>query len=146
MARLEGAKIERKETIRLLNVDTPEKDEPGFVEAKEALKYLVRGAHIRLEFEKANAEDRDGFGRLLAYVYVDEQNVNVELVRQGWSEFYAKYGRGRFANDFEAAEKEAKADGRGLWFIKWKEREETNENDDVGSTTSRRSAPGGLWG
>jgi len=115
VARLEGARIERKETIRLLNIDTPEKGEPGFDEATEALKYLVRGARIRLEFENPNAEKRDGFGRLLAYVIVNGENVNVEMVRMGWSRFYTKYGRGRLAAAFEKAESEARAQGKGLW-------------------------------
>lgn len=113
--RLEGAEIERKETVRLLNIDTPEKNEPGFEDATEALKGLVRGGYVELEFENPDAEKRDGFGRLLAYVIVDGVNVNIELVRQGWSKFYTKYGRGRLAAEFEAAEKESKENNGGLW-------------------------------
>jgi endonuclease YncB( thermonuclease family) len=113
--RLEGAKIERKETVRLLNINTPEKNEPGFVEATEALKGLVRGGYVELEFEKPDAEKRDGFGRLLAYVIAEGVNVNVELVRQGWSKLYTKYGKGRMHERFVEAEIEAKANGRGLW-------------------------------
>lgn len=113
--RLEGAEIERKETIRLLNVNTPEKNEPGFLEAKEALQTLVRGGTVELEFEKPDAEKRDGFGRLLAYVIAYGVNVNVELVRQGWSKHYTKYGKGRLHEEFEAAEAEAKTEKRGLW-------------------------------
>lgn len=41
--------------------------------------------------------------------------VNVELVRLGWSAYVTKYGRGRLAEQFEAAEKEARAAKRGLW-------------------------------
>ena len=113
--RLEGAEIERKETIRLLNVNTPEKNEPGFVEATEALKGLVRGGYVELEYEKPDAERRDGFGRLLVYVIADGVNVNIELVRQGWSKLYTKYGKGRLHEEFVAAEAEAKAGGFGLW-------------------------------
>jgi len=32
-------------------------------------------------------------------------NVNVKMVRQGWSDFETKYGKGRFAGEFEAAER-----------------------------------------
>ena len=47
---------------------------------------------------------RGGYGRLLVYVFnADGQNVNIELIRQGWSEFYVKYGRGRYAAEMEAA-------------------------------------------
>lgn len=113
--RLEGAAIERKETVRLLNVDTPEKNQPGFEEAREALKTLVRAGWVELEFEDPNKEKRDGFGRLLAYVIAEGVNVNLELVRQGWSRYYTKYGKGRLQLQFEAAEAEARAAGLGLW-------------------------------
>ncbi len=106
---------ERIETVRLLRINTPEKDERGYEEAKEALKYLVRGADVTLEFENEGPEKRDGFGRLLAYVHADGLNVNLELVRQGWSAFYTKYGKGRMAAEFEKAEAEARRAKVGLW-------------------------------
>jgi len=115
VARLEGAEIERKETVRLLNVNTPENGQPGFDEATEALKSLVRGGTVALEYEKPLAEKRDGFGRLLAYVIADGDNVNLEIVRQGWSKLYTKYGKGRLHAEFEAAEREARDAKRGLW-------------------------------
>jgi micrococcal nuclease len=115
VVKLEGATIERKETVRLLNINTPEKKEPGFEQAREALKTLVRGGTVELEFEDPTREDRDGFGRLLAYVIADGVNVNVELMRQGWSKLYTKYGKGRLHEKFVAAEAEARDAGRGLW-------------------------------
>lgn len=107
---------ERKETVRLLRINTPEVGEPSHDEAAEALKALVRGGRVTLEFEHPEQEKRDGFGRLLAYVIADGQNVNLEMVRQGWSAFYKKYGKGRLAAEFEAAEQEARAARRGLWY------------------------------
>ena len=37
---------------------------------------------MRLDFD---AERRDGYGRLLAYVYVGDLFVNAELVREGYA-------------------------------------------------------------
>lgn len=74
-----------------------------------------RGGRIGLEFEKPGVEKRDGFGRLLAYVIAGGVNVNLELVRQGWSAYYTKYGKGRLRAEFEAAEREARTARRGLW-------------------------------
>ena len=68
-----------------------------------------------LEFEKPGVEKRDGFGRLLAYVVAGGVNVNLELVRLGWSPYYTKYGKGRLRGEFEDAEREARAAQRGLW-------------------------------
>jgi micrococcal nuclease len=110
-------KPERRETVRMLNINTPEKNRPGFGEAREALKVLVRGGYVTLESEKPGLEKRDRFGRLLAYVVADGVNCNIEMVRLGWSAFYKKYGKGRLADEFEAAEKEAKERKLGIWGI-----------------------------
>jgi micrococcal nuclease len=115
VAKLEGGEIERQETIRLLNINTPEKEMPGWAEATEALKALVRGGTISLEFAEPSVEKRDGFGRLLAFVIADGVNVNIELMREGWTKPYTKYGKGRLHEQFVAAEKEARDAKRGLW-------------------------------
>lgn len=116
VARLdEPERASRSETIRLLRINTPEKDQLGFSEAREALKGLVRGGTITLEHENPAEERRGSFGRLLAYVIVDDLNVNVEMVRLGWSRFWTRYGKGRHADLFKAAEDEARGAGRGLW-------------------------------
>ena len=108
---------DRKDVVRLLRINTPEKGQPGSEEATEALKYLVRGGGgvVTLEFETPGEEHRDGFGRLLAYVIADGKNVKLEMVREGWSTFWKKYGKGRLAAAFEAAEQEAREAKRGLW-------------------------------
>ena len=96
----------RDESLRLLRIDTPERGEPGFEEATTALRGLVGGREVVLEFETPGVEERDRYGRLLAYVFAGGVNVNVEMVRLGHSRFWTKYGRGRYACDFEAAKRE----------------------------------------
>ena len=108
----------RDESLRLLCIDTPERGKPGFEEATLALRGLVEGREVVLEFERPGEPERDRYGRLLAYVFVDGRNVNVEMVRLGLTPFWTKYGRGRYAEDFEKAEAEARAAGRGLWSEK----------------------------
>jgi len=103
------------ERVRLLNVDTPERGRPGHREATDALRRLVAGKRVNLDFERPGRPKRDGFGRLLAYVIADGLNVNLELVRLGRSRFCTDYGRGRLADAFEGAEREARDAGRGLW-------------------------------
>ena len=116
VARLEEpGKAKRREKIRLLRINTPEKNQPGYEEASEALRYLVRGGEIQLEFEDPSTEKRGNYGRLLAYVMVDGLNANVEMVRLGWTKFWTKYGRGRLAREFMAAQEEAREAHRGLW-------------------------------
>jgi hypothetical protein len=75
---------------------------------------LVSGREVRLE-----TEGSDAYGRLLARVYVDELDVNAELVRLGAAWVYRKY-----SDDAAliALEKEARAEKRGLWALPESER------------------------
>ena len=105
----------RQESVRLLRIDTPERGQKGYREATEALRALVGGRVVELAFEDPGRKKRDAYGRLLAYVLVDDRNANVEMVRLGWSTFWTKFGAGRLAAEFRRAEREARAAGRGLW-------------------------------
>ncbi len=113
VASLDGNEAEDK--IRLLAIDTPERGQPYFTEASSAMAAMVGSNTIKLEHELPGKLERDKYGRVLAYVIVDGLNVNVELVRQGWTAYVAKYGRSRFESDFVAAEDEARAAHRGIW-------------------------------
>jgi micrococcal nuclease len=106
---------EYADRVRLLRIDTPERGRTGYSEAKRSLHAMVANQEVYLEFETPGQPERGGYGRLLAYLYIDGANVNVEMVRQGWSEFWTKYGAGRLAGAFEEAEAEAREGQRGLW-------------------------------
>ena len=93
--------------VRLLRIDTPERGEPDYYEATRALERMVQGRDVDLVFERPGTLERGSYGRVLAYLYADKRNVNVEMVRQGWSGFWTKYGEGRFAEEFRAAEADA---------------------------------------
>jgi micrococcal nuclease len=104
-----------RDRVRLLRINTPERERRGYERAKNALEILVEDREVTLTFEELGTPERGGSGRLLAYVYVGDLNVNVEMVRLGWSRFWTKYGKGRFANQFRDAEREARREQRGLW-------------------------------
>ena len=105
----------REEKIRMLFINTPERDMQGYRGAKEALQKLIDGKKVSLELEEPGKSKRDKFGRLLASIVVDGKNVNIELVRQGWTPFYTRFGKGKYRSEFEQAETEAKENTRGLW-------------------------------
>lgn len=105
----------RREWVRLLRIDTPERDEDGYGEARSALRRMAEGREVTLVFEKPGVEERDVHGRILAYLFRGGKNLNVEIVRAGWSPFWTRYGKGRFAKEFRRAEEEARKAGRGLW-------------------------------
>ncbi len=104
-----------KERIRLLRINTPERDQPGYERATAAMKALVEGQDVELVFEQPGKAATDDYGRLLAYVFLGELDVNAEMTRRGFTRFFTKYGEGRFAAEFRAAEEDARAKGAGLW-------------------------------
>jgi len=108
----------RREKVRLLQINTPEKGQPLYDEAREALKEMVKGGEVALEFARADEESRDGYGRLLATVFVEDTNLNVTLVRMGMSAYWTKYGKSRkYDVAFRTAEEEARAARRGIWQL-----------------------------
>ena len=102
-------------SVRLNRVDTPYSDQPGGREATEALADLVYGKKVRIEFEDPSEPTQDRSNRLIAYVWSDGEMVNTEMVRLGEGEFFTRFGEGKYAGRFRAAEAEARQANRGRW-------------------------------
>jgi len=112
----------KKERVRLLCVDTPESVHPDAAKntvmgnkASNYTKNRLTGKTVDLEFESTL---RGKYGRLLAYVILDGKNFNVELVREGWSPYYTKYGTSDHHHiEFQQAQKYARANGKNIWAV-----------------------------
>ena len=106
------------EDIRYIGVDTPESVKPDTpvecyaLQASHFNEQLVEGETVRLEYD---AEQRDVYGRLLAYVYLGDEFVNAELVRRGYAQTLTIPPNTRFADLFARLEREASGAERGLW-------------------------------
>jgi micrococcal nuclease len=108
------------ERVRYIGIDTPESVKPGtpvqcFAEAaSHANERLVDGERVRLRFD---AERRDRYGRLLAYVYRvrDGLFVNAELVRRGYATTLTIAPNVAHAAEFRRLARNARRQGRGLW-------------------------------
>ena len=110
----------RPERVRYIGMDTPETVKPrtpvqcfGKRASAENTR-LVAGREVRLV---ADAEARDRYGRLLAYVYrrADGLFVNAELVRRGYATPLSIPPNVRFAERFRDLARSARSAGRGLW-------------------------------
>ncbi len=99
--------VEGGERVRLLDIDTPERGEPCYQEAKDRLEELIDGKEVTLE---PHAEDRDRYGRLLRYVFLEDQLINLVLVHEGLATLYV-YNKGPYHNYFVKAEQTAKEYG-----------------------------------
>jgi micrococcal nuclease len=110
----------RDETVRYIGMDTPETVKPNtpvqcFGKAASAANHrLVSGARVNLRLD---AEPRDRYGRLLAYVYRrrDGLFVNAALVRDGFATILTIPPNISHAGDLLSLERRARARRRGLW-------------------------------
>ena len=103
--------IENKTSVRLLGINCPERGELYYEEAKEFLEELVLNKTIKLEFGK---EKYDRYKRILAYIYVDRKNINLELVEMGFANFYFPSGKDTHYKDFKKAWEECIKDNTNL--------------------------------
>jgi micrococcal nuclease len=108
----------RTDVVRLLGVDTPEihhPTKPVQCFGPEAAAYTasrLTGRAVRLE---GDVEARDVYDRRLAYVYLDGERFNDELLTQGYARLLVIPPNGMHARTMLAEELEAKREGRGLW-------------------------------
>lgn len=106
-----------EQRVRYIGIDTPEPYREGAPEcfSTEASAYntsLVEGKLVRL---KADVEDKDRYGRLLRYVYVDDVFVNEKLIQEGYATTLPIKPNTTYAQSFKRSENDAKSDARGLW-------------------------------
>lgn len=114
-----GGKVE---TIRLLLIDTPETVKPNTPEqpfGKEASDYmkqrLIKDTVVEIE---RGIEERDKYGRLLAYVYKDGELINSELLEKGLARIaYVYEPNTKYLDELKKAEKKARDQKIGIWSI-----------------------------
>lgn len=106
--------LEGGERVRLLGIDAPEIDQPLYQEASVALKEMVEGRKVRLE--KEHEWNKDKYGRLLRYVFVEERFVNLEMVREGLAQLTAE-NDSKYYSILKQAEQEAIEKRLGIWSV-----------------------------
>jgi micrococcal nuclease len=114
-----------EEDVRYIGIDTPETVKPdapvecGGARAHAVNERLVGDREVTLRFD---AERRDDYGRLLAYVYLPGTGaggralfVNAELMRRGLARPLTIPPNDSHAPQFERLASRAGRAGRGLW-------------------------------
>jgi len=122
--------------VRLLQIDAPELETDCY--GRAALQTLIalapKGTRVSLAADPT-LDDRDRYGRLLRYVFVRGENVNVELVREGAaSPYFFRKERGEYADELLDAVDEARQARRGYWGSC----PAAELNTGLGSVTGRR--------
>ncbi len=108
-----------KERVRLIGIDTPESVHPdenknteNGKKASEYTKKILTGKKIRLELD---VQERDKYGRILAYVYLDDEMVNKKLLADGYAQVATYPPNVKYAEEFLSIQEKAQKAQKGLW-------------------------------
>ena len=134
--------IENDKRIRLLGIDSPERDACYYEESRDALYDLILEKEITIEKDISGT---DRYDRFLRYVYVpsdspeeDDLFVNEWLVRGGYATTFAVAPDNRYRDLLSSAQQEAREKERGLWGDSC---EYTAEYESAASLREQGSAP-----
>ncbi len=111
----------KREKVRLLGIDAPEIEKDG-VKAQDygedAFKFtcnkLKSADNIYIEYD-ANSKKRDKYNRVLAWVFVDNDNLNKLLVSKGYARVRYVYDDYKYINDLCIEQDMAYRKHYGIW-------------------------------
>jgi micrococcal nuclease len=107
--------------IRYVGIDTPEKSDPFFNQAKEFNRRMVEGRRVSLEYDQ---ERKDTYFRTLAYVWVENRFVNAELIKQGLACVYDRRPNLKYRDYLCSLQRQAREAKIGIWSIPVPEEED----------------------
>lgn len=81
-------------SMRLLGINTPEKGERYYLEAKEFLEKLVLNKSLKIE-----KHGKDKYYRELVYLF-DEGNINLKMIEEGYANYYFPEGKEKYYDNF----------------------------------------------
>jgi micrococcal nuclease len=104
----------KKEKVRLLGIDTAEIQQQGEWgnKAKDFTRKITKGKNIKLI---TDVQERDQYGRVLAYVYVDGIFLNQELIKQGYAMLLTYAPNVKYAGLLKETQTKARESGAGIW-------------------------------
>ena len=103
-------KTGEKHKIRFYGIDAPEKAQPYGPQSTGILKNLVLNKNVDIVVNNI-----DRYGRKVAWVYLDRQDINAEMIRLGAAWHYRYYDKSSKYTQYEDLEKYARQNRKGLW-------------------------------
>jgi endonuclease YncB( thermonuclease family) len=111
--------------VRLFGIDAPETpkinrrtghiNKPGQPYGEESWKTLeikIMRKQVRLDII-----DIDRYKRMVGIIWLDNRNINLEMVSEGYAEAYVEYLKAPYRSKFINAEQEARTARKGIWSL-----------------------------
>lgn len=101
---------QKKHKLRLYAIDAPElAQRAGKESMKNLITLLPKNSWVNVEVENI-----DRYGREVATVYLNEENINRKQIIQGHAWNYTKYNK-KYMDDYTLMENQARKKKLGLW-------------------------------
>ena len=114
-------KVADVERVRLIGINTPETVDPRKAvqcfghEASDETKKILTDKNVFLKSD-ATQTDRDKYGRLLRYVFLENNtNFNQFLIQEGYAHEYTYKYPYQYQSEFKKAQVYAQENNKGLW-------------------------------
>ena len=111
--------------VRLYGIDSPETDKidhktgrvniPGQPYGEESWKALE--SKIMGKTVKVDILDIDKYRRMVGMIYLNDRNINLEMISEGYAEAFIEYLKEPYRSEFLKVEKEARAAKKGIWSL-----------------------------
>lgn len=98
----------RQSRVRLWGIDAPESKQAFGKASQKHLAKAVAGKDVRLEIK-----GKDRYGRIIARVWIDNEDVCLRQIRDGFAWHYKHYAPDEI--EFAKAEEKARERHLGLW-------------------------------
>ena len=95
--------------VRLLGINTPEKGMLNAEKPEEYLKQTILNQKVQIVHQGT-----DRYGRILGYIFLNNQNINQKILEQGYAHLYY-YDKDKYYQDMLQAETNARQQGIGIW-------------------------------
>ncbi|MFT6275477.1 MAG: endonuclease YncB(thermonuclease family) [Halioglobus sp.] len=99
---------QKQHKVRLFGIDSPESEQPYYKAARKALSRLTSGKDVAVTIK-----DTDRYGRTVGVIYLDNTDINLEMVKLGYAWWYQQYAKDNQA--LKQAEQFARSRKLGLW-------------------------------
>lgn len=109
----------KEEKVRLIGVDTPESVHPTEsknteegIKTSNYTKEMLTGKKVGIELD---VQERDKYGRILAYVYLDGEMYNMLLLKKGYAKVATYPPNVKYVDEFTKLQEIARNEKIGLW-------------------------------
>lgn len=102
-------------SVRLIAINVPDENKEINEQAIDYLTNTLLNQPVTLEYEEGY--EKDVYARLNAYVFINDTNINLELVKQGLAKvvIYKKRRAWKYQDQLLEAQTQAQEQKLGLW-------------------------------